>query len=66
MVYKKYGVFFGMSACVVSRHAALEVGGLDETQTKRRDIEFWLRFVQDRTCVFDSAASRTIVTESEC
>jgi glycosyltransferase involved in cell wall biosynthesis len=56
-LYRKYGNFVGMSACVVSRHAVLEIGGLDETQTRRHDIEFWLRFVRNRTWVFDPVAS---------
>jgi len=56
-LYRKYGNFVGMSACVVSRHATLEIGGLDETQTRRHDIEFWLRIVRDRRWVFDPVAS---------
>lgn len=56
-LYREYGNFAGMSACVVSRRAALEVGGLDETQTRRHDIEFWLRLIRGRRWLFDPVAT---------
>ena len=51
--YEKYGHFSGMSACLVNRQRALEVGGFDERQIRRHDIEFWLRVVRGKRWVFD-------------
>jgi len=52
-VFARYGHFVGMSACVVERSRAVEIGGFSEAQTRRHDIEFWLRFVDGQRWVFD-------------
>jgi glycosyltransferase involved in cell wall biosynthesis len=49
----KYRHFVGMSACLVEKHRALAVGGIDESQVRRHDIEFWLRVVHGQRWVFD-------------
>jgi glycosyltransferase involved in cell wall biosynthesis len=55
--YLKYRHFVGMSACLVETRRALEVGGLDENQVHRHDIEFWLRAVHEQKWVFDPVAT---------
>ena len=52
--------FPGMSACCVRRSAWRAVGGMDERQTRRHDIELWLRLlttVPGATWAYDPVAS---------
>jgi len=41
--------YFGMSSAAVQRQRLVEVGGFDETQTRRHDIEMWMRVIAKRT-----------------
>jgi glycosyltransferase involved in cell wall biosynthesis len=52
-VFARYGHFVGMSACLVERGRAVEIGGFCAEQTRRHDIEFWLRFVDGQRWAFD-------------
>lgn len=49
--------WFNMHGCVVKRTRLLEVGMLDETQTRRHDIEMWLRVVKGCTWSYDPVPS---------
>jgi len=55
--FRKYRHFVGMSACMVNRDRALAVGGLDEDQVRRHDIEFWFRVIDGQRWIFDSATT---------
>jgi glycosyltransferase involved in cell wall biosynthesis len=55
--FVQYRHFVGMSACLVERRRALAVGGMDEGQVRRHDIEFWLRVVHGQRWVFDPMAT---------
>ena len=44
-LYAKDAWFPGMTGIAVQRQAMLDVNGLDESQTRRHDIEFWLRLL---------------------
>ena len=57
IAYNAVRYFVGMSACIVRREAALQVGGFDESQTARLDIEFWLRLIARSTWSFDPVPS---------
>jgi hypothetical protein len=46
-----------MSACLVETRRARAVGGLQEDQKCRHDIEFWLRVVSGERWVFDPLAT---------
>jgi len=56
-LFRHYGHFVGMSACLVQTRCAREVGGLLENQLRRHDIEFWLRIIHNRPWVFDPLAT---------
>jgi len=56
-LYVKYGHFVGMSACIVERKIALEIGGFDENLARRSDIEFWLRLIYNKRWLFDPIVS---------
>lgn len=56
-LFAQYGHFVGMSACLVATSRARAVGGLDEEQRRRHDIEFWLRVVSGERWVFDPLAT---------
>ena len=56
------GFHFGHSTVLMRRERAHEVGAFDESQTRRHDLEFWLRVTQNRTwayCAREAAAYRT-------
>jgi hypothetical protein len=58
--YARAGQFPGMSGCSVRRSAWQAVGGMDEGQTRRHDLEFWLRLVrpaEGRTWAWDPQLS---------
>lgn len=55
--FMKYRHFVGMSACMVNRKRASEVGGLNEAQVRRHDIEFWLRVIDGQPWIFDSTTT---------
>jgi glycosyltransferase involved in cell wall biosynthesis len=55
--FTDYGSFVGMSACLVEADRAVAVGGFDEDQIKRHDLEFWLRVVYRRRWIFDPVVS---------
>lgn len=57
--FENYGRthWFNMHGCVVRRSRLIEVGMLDETQTRRHDIEMWLRVVKDHTWSYDPVPS---------
>lgn len=48
---------FTMPASVVRRDVLVAIGGLDETQRRRHDIDMWLRAIHGRTWAFDPVAS---------
>ena len=52
-LYAKTTSFVGMTACCVRRDRLMEVGGFDETQRRRHDIELWLRVIRGRTWSYD-------------
>jgi glycosyltransferase involved in cell wall biosynthesis len=52
-LFARYGHFVGMSACIVARERFRAIGGFCREQTRRHDIEFWLRFVDGQRWVFD-------------
>lgn len=56
-LFARYGHFVGMSACIVERKRFRAIGGFCREQTRRHDIEFWLRFVDGQRWVFDSVAT---------
>ena len=56
-LFAQYGHFVGMSACLVATSRARAVGGLQEAQKRRHDIEFWLRVVSGERWVFDPLAT---------
>lgn len=56
-LFLRYRHFVGMSACIVRAKHAQAIGGLREDQTRRHDIEFWLRVVHKERWVFDPVAS---------
>ena len=55
--FTNYRNFVGMSACMVATDRAIAVGGFDEGQVRRHDIEFWLRVVDRNRWVFDPVAT---------
>ncbi|MEM7808292.1 MAG: glycosyltransferase family A protein [Planctomycetota bacterium] len=56
--YARSHIFPGMTSCVVRRAAWLELGGMDPTQTRRHDLEFFLRFLASgRTWSYDPIAT---------
>ena len=63
-LFRRYGHFVGMSACLVERRRALEIGGLLESQLRRHDIEFWLRTVHETPWVFDPLATSSYRKDS--
>ncbi|HEX9998186.1 MAG TPA: glycosyltransferase [Abditibacterium sp.] len=46
------GFHFGHSTVLIKRTRAIEVGLFDETQTRRHDIDLWLRALQDQTWAY--------------
>ncbi len=52
-LYAKTTSFVGMTACCIRRDRLLEVGGFDEKQRRRHDIELWLRVIRGRTWSYD-------------
>lgn len=56
-LFARYRHFVGMSACLVETRRALAIGGLQEDQVRRHDIEFWLRVVKGARWVFDPMAT---------
>lgn len=50
-------LYYAMSPVVVDRARLLEVGCLDVSQTRRHDIDMWLRVIHERTWSFDPAAT---------
>lgn len=56
-VFARGLVFVGMSACMIRRDVLEEIGGLDETQIRRHDIELWLRAIRGRTWAYDPVAT---------
>ena len=55
--YEATRFFVGMSACIVRREAAHQIGGFDASQAARLDIEFWLRLIARGTWSFDPVPS---------
>jgi len=55
--YVRYKHFVGMSACIINRERALQIGGFDKEMIRRHDIDFWLRIIDDRNWVFDPVVS---------
>lgn len=49
--------FPGMTAAFVRKNAFNDMGGLDESQLRRHDIELWLRLIQHGTFAYDPVAS---------
>ena len=49
--------WINMHACVVDRQRLVDVGMFDETQTRRHDIEMWMRLTEGRTWAFHPVAS---------
>lgn len=47
------GWFAGMSSCGVRRRAWNEIGGMDEAQIRRHDIEMWFRLLKTGTWSYD-------------
>ncbi|MEM9110972.1 MAG: glycosyltransferase family A protein [Planctomycetota bacterium] len=47
---------YAMNPTVVSRERFLEVGGFDETQWRRHDIEMWLRVIHGKTWAYNPCA----------
>lgn len=56
-LYVEYGCFVGMSSCMIKRERAIYVGGFNEEQTRRHDIDFWLRVVNKNRWLFDPVAT---------
>ena len=52
-LYAKTTSFVGMTACCIRRDRLIEVGGFDESQRRRHDIELWLRVIRGRTWSYD-------------
>lgn len=50
-------IHFGHSSVVYRRDLVCAVGGFDETQVRRHDLDLWLRVVKDRTWAFDTVRS---------
>lgn len=56
--YTRSHIFPGMSACSVRRSTWLHLGGMDVSQTRRHDLEFFLRFLAaGHTWSYDPVAS---------
>lgn len=51
------GFHFGHSTVVVRRSRTLAVGGFDESQVRRHDLDHWLRVLRGRTWAYDREPS---------
>lgn len=51
------GFHFGHSTVLVRRERSLGVGGFDETQVKRHDIDHWLRVLRGGTWAYEATPS---------
>jgi len=50
-------VFFALSGCMARRDVLDAIGGFDETQVRRHDIDMWLRVIHGRTWSYNPAVS---------
>jgi len=56
-LYAGYKHFVGMSACIVERQRAIQIGGFDKNMIRRHDIDLWLRIIDGGQWMFDPVAA---------
>lgn len=52
-LYRRYGHFTGMSACIARTDRAQAIGGFDPALPRRHDVDFWMRLIDGETWIFD-------------